>query len=341
MWFLLVPLSLVYSFGVRIRNFCYRAGWLPVDALPRPVISVGNLTVGGTGKTPATLWLAEELARRGYRVAILSRGYHRTASTAVVLECPELCSRPPWRAEKVGDEPAMMAQLHGQRVGVARKRVEAGQLLLQQGRLDIFILDDGFQHRQLRRDLDLVVLGREWEGWLMPAGPFREPRSAVGRAHLYLITGARERWSVFLDRQAPGARWFFGTLEPRCLLAWRGGEWVELPVNLLSQARVLAVCAIAQPERFYGMLRENKAQVVGMLEFPDHHRYSLKDWQRICRAAQDADWIVTTEKDLVKLWEFPAAEKMTLALRVGMVVDEAEDLVGMVERTVQERCVAG
>ena len=179
-WILVVPLSLFYFLAVQIRNLLYAREWLPVKSLPSAVISIGNLTVGGTGKTPTTLWLGRELAQRGYRVAILSRGYKRNEQEPKVLE-PSSDARLSLGVgddvSEAGDEPLMMAKVFGQRVGVGKNRYEVGTQLLRQTQVDVFLLDDGFQHRKLKRDLDLLLLGSNGQGWVLPAGPFRDSYS--------------------------------------------------------------------------------------------------------------------------------------------------------------------
>jgi tetraacyldisaccharide 4'-kinase len=340
LWLFLLPFSFVYSFGIRVRNFLYSFGWMPIKGLPCAVVSVGNLVVGGTGKTPTTLWLAQELGKRGYRVAILSRGYKRTGKKPVVLEpgIGQSDSFAQWKGPlDAGDEPVMMAAVHGHRVGVGRKRYQVANMLLGFSVVDVFLLDDGFQHRQLRRDLDLLLLGWDWNGWLIPAGPFREPRSALARAHLYLITGSKDKWKSILGRAQETSDPFFGSIEPKALLAREGDQWTELPLSLLSHAKVLTVCAIANPYSFYRMIQEWEAEIVDTIEFSDHHRYSIKDWKRIINAARHADRIVTTEKDMVKLAQFPFAKRGLLALRVSMVVESGDALVSVVERTIHEK----
>jgi len=337
LWLPAFPLSLVYSLAVRVRNLLYSIGCIPNQSLSRAVVSVGNLTVGGTGKTPTTLWLAQELGRRGYRVGILSRGYKKTGRNPVILE-PAL--EPMGESEdsfRAGDEPFMMARLFGQRVGVGKRRFDIGKQLLQSGEIDIFLLDDGFQHRRLRRDLDLLVLGADWKGGLIPAGPFREPRAAICRADLYLATGAGEQWGSLLARYQKKAAPFLGALQPKALSGIDGGRRKEYPLALLGMKKILAVSGIANPDSFYRMIHDWEGQIVEALEFPDHHRYTAKDWQRINRAARAADLVVTTEKDLLKLALFPFSKDKLLALRVEMVVENGDSLVRAVEEVIQRK----
>jgi len=309
-------------------------GWLREDELPCAVVSVGNLTVGGTGKTPTTLWLAEEMACRGHRVAILSRGYGRKGSRSLILEpgCDPLAD-----SSSTGDEPMIMAALYGQRVGVGKKRYDVATRMLQKTDLDVILLDDGFQHRRLRRDLDILLLGRDWKGWILPAGPFREPREGLRRAHRYIVTGSTDRWQAILARTTGQSSCLHGSLKPQGLVARDDHRWVKVPLGKISGSKVLAVSGIADASGFYQMIQEWGGEIVDTLEFPDHHRYSTKDWQRISRSARRVDRIITTEKDLVKLVRFPFARDGIYALRVAMVVAEGDQLIDDVEAVLRAK----
>ncbi|HXG53419.1 MAG TPA: tetraacyldisaccharide 4'-kinase [candidate division Zixibacteria bacterium] len=325
----LLPFALAYRTAVQARNLTYAAGWRKGMRLDRPVISVGNLTVGGTGKTPACIWLARELERRGYRVGVLSRGYRRKSREVVVLSGG---GRPPAGADGAaevdlaGDEPAMMARLHGCRVAVGADRYESARVLLAREPVDVFILDDGFQHRRLARDVDVLLLGSDTDGRLLPVGPFREPVGSLRRADYYLVTGGAQRWK----RRLPSGeerRWFEARLQPRALIAGDGQGWKEFPLSLLYRSKIVAVSGIGNPEGFYRTIQEWEGEIVEAVEFEDHHAYSAADWQRINRLARNCDLIVTTEKDLLKLLRFPFARYQLLALRMALAVDEGERLV--------------
>jgi len=334
LWFLFLPLSFFYLLAVLLRNFLYSVACLRSRELPCPVVSVGNLTVGGTGKTPTTLWLAQELSERGYSVAILSRGYKRKGSAPRILE-------PGFNqfedALSVGDEPLIMAAIYGQKVGVGRKRYEVAKQLLSESKVDVFLLDDGFQHRRLRRDLDLLLLGEDWKGWTLPAGPFREPKSALGRAHYFLITGSREKWQAFLAREPKMSECFTGSLEPNGLLARDDNRWIEMPLATMSGSKILAVSGIANAAPFYRMIQDWGGDIVDTIEYPDHHDYSTKDWQEISRAVRHVDRVITTEKDMIKLVQFPFAKGRLYALRVNMVVEKGDELVDAVEETLRAK----
>jgi tetraacyldisaccharide 4'-kinase len=285
------------------------------------------------------IWLAIELEKLGYRVAILSRGYRkehgffpwRAAGNGVAAindPCDPRC---------VGDESAMMARWFGQKVGVGKIRYEAAKRLLNEGMVDVFILDDGFQHRRLRRDLDVLLLGSDWNGWMIPAGPFREPRRALGRAHLLVVTGAREPWEPWVEEHRKRGAIFYGTLEPQGLLTMERDQSREKPLALLAGKKIVAVSAIANPIPFYRMIHDWEGEIVDAIEFPDHYEYSTEDWRRINHAARQGDLIVTTEKDLIKLVFFPFAREKLFALRVSMVIQGADSLVQMVREAIQKK----
>jgi tetraacyldisaccharide 4'-kinase len=328
-WILLVPLSSVYLFLVHIRNALYSLGWIRIRALPRPVISIGNLTVGGTGKTPSCLWLAHELEKRGFKVAILSRGYRRRRSKPLILDARNDLSgdgEGKLDISAAGDEPFMMSRVYGQVVGIGINRYQTAQDLLSKRNVDVFLLDDGYQHRQLRRDVDLLLLGMDCRGCVLPAGPFREPIQSLRRADYFLITGAVETWRPLVPRDGD-KRCFAGSLRSVALIGFDSNRWKEYPLSLLYRSKILAVTGIADTRGFYRMIHDWEGEIVDSLEFPDHHSYSARDWQQINRLSRHIDLVITTEKDIVKLIAFPFAKDKLLALRVAMAVENGDVLV--------------
>lgn len=338
LWLLLLPASFLYRVGVQIRNLMFAWGVLKSVRLPRPVVSVGNLTVGGTGKTPTCIWLAQELSKRGLRVGILSRGYRRHDSAPVVVNPSDNGSINSARDDelfKSGDEPLMMARLYGQHVGVAKDRSEAARALLNSADVDVFILDDGFQHRRVRRDFDLLLLGHDSSGSLLPAGPFREPRRNLRRASGLLVTGNTERWNALLPKKASTSL-FAGSLEAIALIGFGSNRWKEFPLGLLCQRKILTVTGIAEPRGLYEVLHQWEGELIDTLEFPDHHFYTARDWQQINRMARLVDLIITTEKDIIKLIRFPFAKDKLLALRVAMTVENGAALVGSIVDKIEQ-----
>lgn len=331
-----LPASCFYCFAVQIRNALFDWGWFKATRLPRPVVSVGNLTVGGTGKTPACLWLAQELKKRGFKVAILSRGYRRHERKAVVLRSQALNGEPGKNDDllRAGDEPLMMARLYGQNVGVCKNRSEAAEQLLQATEADVFILDDGFQHRWIDRDVDLLLLGSASSGWLLPVGPFREPRKNLRRADFLLETAAGSEWKNVIPENLRAAS-FAAALRPLSLVGFNSHQLKEYPLTLLYRSKILTVTGIADPKGLYRLVYDCDGEIVNTLEFPDHHVYTTGDWQKINRMGRLVDLIITTEKDILKLQRFPFAKDKLLALRVAMHVENGAALVDAIVRKLQ------
>lgn len=315
------PLSSLFGVGVGMRGLAYRAGLLRARSAPIPVISVGNLAVGGTGKTPMTLWLARTLMARGIPTAIVSRGYGgSTPGVAIVSPGADA----PCTPDLVGDEPVMLAKSFSGPVITARRRL-AGALAAARLGCRVIVLDDGFQHRALVRAFDLVLVdGRR--GPLLPAGPMREPLAALRRADAVVLLEGEEPpdpvpANVAVHRMQ---------LEAVALVESRERQWVERPLGDLATRRVLAVSGIERPDRFYRAISRWDAVIADVFEYPDHHCYTAEDWQQIGRRGHAVDLIVTTEKDLVKLEAFPFATGKLVALRIAPRVERAEELIGAV-----------
>jgi tetraacyldisaccharide 4'-kinase len=342
LWLLLVPLSWIFYVLVALRNLWFSLNWRRPMVLDRPVISVGNLTVGGTGKTPSCVWLVRALQRRGLKAGILTRGYGGKRSAPFVLlgngnGVALLAS-----AEEVaagGDEPCMLAKLYGHTVAVCAQRHLAARELLNRSEVDVFILDDGFQHRRVKRDADIVLLGSDAPGWVLPAGPFREPPKVARRADFLLVTGAEDAWQSLI-KSFRGDACFKAELCPVALIGYQGTQWKEYPLSLLYRNRIVVVAGIAHPERFYRTLHEFECDIMDILEFPDHYHYTVSDWQRINRVGRSAELVLTTEKDIVKLARFPFARDKLLALRVEMVVENGDALIAaLLERVSRQPVV--
>jgi tetraacyldisaccharide 4'-kinase len=280
---LLWPASKLYGVGVSLRTRLYAHGWRKQKHLKAAVISVGNLSVGGTGKTPLVIWLAEKLLGQGQRVAILTRGYRGTAGSS--------------------DEVELMRSRLQNRVifGVGKNRFIEGQRIESHQAIDIFLLDDGFQHLELARDLDVVLMdaSRPMAGSLLPAGPMREPVSALTRAGIIIFTrtenaaGAKEAIQRLSNLPIFSAS--------TRLLGFRSidGEGSLQTVADLGGGLFFAFCGIGNPGAFVRDLQRWGIILTGHMFFADHHRYTLEDVQAIGRAATrlGAKFLLTTEKD--------------------------------------------
>jgi tetraacyldisaccharide 4'-kinase len=318
---LLVPAAGVYGAAVAVRNAAYDRGWLRTTRVPAHVVSVGNLTVGGTGKTPVALWIAEQLRARGRRVAIVARGYRKRRKGVVVVSTG---AGPLVTPEEGGDEAVMLAHRFAGPVVTAERRAEGAAHACSVLGCDTIVLDDGFQHRALARDVDVVVLADDpAAARLLPAGSRREPWSALRRAHLALTVGGAAVPVV----GPPAVRI---DVEPRALVSIRDGAWETSPLGALAGADVVAVAGVARPARFVATLAGLGARVVRTLTFPDHHAYGPDDLAAIAAAAA-AGRLVTTEKDLVKLQS--AGLPGLVALRIGLVVADPEAVLTRVAPT--------
>ena len=299
------PLSFLYGQAVQARAGLYKSGALRQHRLAAPVLSVGNITFGGTGKTPFVEFLARRLRFEGFRPAILSRGYGRRSRGVVVVSRGE---GPVVSVETGGDEPvALAARLPGVVVVVAERRVAAGRAaaLLH---ANLFILDDGYQHLALARDANLLLLDSRdpfGGGKLPPFGRLREPLSAMARADAIIFTRAErgepsEEVLQTVARLHPGTPVFQARIRPDGL---RDEEGSPVDLRDVARRRCVAVSGVAQPARFSAALRDLDLSPEEAFIFADHHRYSDRDLKQIRKAADrtGASLLVTTDKDAVKL----------------------------------------
>lgn len=334
---LLAPLGQVYSLIQQLRAGLYRLGILKAQRLPRPVVSIGNITVGGTGKTPVTAYIARLLLGQGYKVAVLSRGYGGSleGQSLVVSDGATIMLGP----LECGDEPYLLAStVPGLMVVIGTDRYAAGQLALQQLVPDIFLLDDGFQHLRLCRDLNILLLDSSrpfGNGWTLPAGLLREPAAAARRADLVILTRSSE--GVALVPQASGI--------PRCtsrhritgLLPLSGGQ--SALFSSLANSKVLAFAGIADPSSFFDELKSRGLNLVHTIRLPDHTTYTKSDLSAIMEAIDKygAEVAITTEKDGVKLHGVPLElSKRVLLAHLELTIPEPalleESLFNLLEK---------
>lgn len=326
---LLAPFSLVYGAVVMLRNRLFDHGFIKQEKLPVRVISIGNITVGGTGKTPMVIRLADMLKDHGFRPAVLSRGYGGKAKSPVnVVSKGSQVLMP---HQDAGDEPVLIAKsLAEVPILTGPRRVVTGAWALQNLDVDVLILDDGMQHRRLFRDINIVLcnivnpLGNEW---VLPAGPLREPKTALKRADILIAVGthddiARRSFTIPLKIDAPLFKCYY---RPRYFLY--GSREEEFPLELVRGKKVLAFCGIGNPSAFLHTIRALGADIAVFMPFADHHRYRFRDASLISSKARlhGAQLIVTTEKDKVKIQEFDFMLSDVYALRVEMEFLEGQD----------------
>ncbi len=323
---LLLPLVPLYAAGLALRELRLNRGWEQARWLWYPVISIGNLSTGGSGKTPLVITLARLLSARGFHVDVLSRGYGRTRRQ------PALVS-PDGTADEYGDEPLLIARKSGVPVYVAAERYDAGRLAEQQfiqqgGELSadrvpsVFILDDGFQHRQLNREIDILLVNRDdWHDHLLPAGNLREARSAAKRASILGIPANEPGFDADLRS--------WGWTGP----IWRLGRHMEIPQ---VAGPVVAFCGIARPEQFFGGLGSAGLSLASQIIFADHHSYAARDIENLVATArkEGAIALVTTEKDATRLGNLVSTFPADLPLetvRLSVEIQDEQNAVATLE----------
>lgn len=332
----LQPAAWVYGAVMALRRAAYRRGWLASAQLPAPVVSIGNLTVGGSGKTPTVIALAEWLQAAGWSVGIVTRGYRgRREQDPLLVSDGRTVTADVGRA---GDEAVLLARrLPGVSVAVGRRRAEAGRLVLAEARHNVapplILMDDGFQHLALRRDVNLLLLdvGQPMlNGALLPCGPLRERWSAVRDAGAILLVHRSGEAGLDPARPSPLPRLrelgfagplFSATIQPSDLVACSSGA--RRPLQSLAGARVALCSGIGQPGPFREMVAAAGAVIGEEWIFEDHHAYARHEIDTMARRAREAgaDMIVTTEKDGVKLAEWPLAGPPVMAVRVRVTVE--------------------
>lgn len=340
---LLALFSMLYRGAVTLRLCAYKHGFCKARSLPGFVVSVGNLTTGGTGKTPAVITLGKWGVQKGYRTAILSRGFggRRQDDVVEVSDGKEIfCD-----ADMAGDEPFLMARaVPGAAVVIAKKRYRAGQYAHKKFGTQLFILDDGFQHLGLRRDLNVVLMDTAHpfgNGHLLPWGPLREPISELSRADAMVLTrfhqGAPgESMKAFLNRRFPSIPLFYADHAPKQVV-FPGISRIQSPECLLSK-RVVAFAGIGDPGSFKYTLEKAGAHVVGFRKFSDHYAYSPGDIATLIRMKDKtgADYLLTTEKDWVRIQRIsPMASDMAYLTVAFSFLPESGGIFKMIKAGVE------
>lgn len=332
---LLWPLSILYSLVVRTKTWCYARGIFHAKKLPGVVISVGNLTVGGTGKTPMALAIAERLIQQQRKVAILTRGYRGSANN------------PGARGEPQSDEVALLRERLGGKVqfGVGADRYKNGITLARHG-VDTFVLDDGLQHLKLARDCNIVLVDATnpfGSGRVLPAGRLREPLSALGRADLIVITRSVQAPSPAIEailRRHTTSQIFYASTRLESVLRIPRLD-VPLREEESRKARFLAFCGIGNPPAFFDDLRAWGFQVAGERSFADHHSYTEAEAAELEQSASkcSADALLCTEKDVWNLRNVRFRTLPVYCARISFELPAAfwEELA----RTVEKSAAAG
>ena len=326
-------LSFLYSLVMRFRAVAYATGFFRSFQLPLPVISVGNLTMGGTGKTPTVLLIATELISRGKRVAVLTRGYGGSleGETHIVSDGSSILLSP----DEAGDEPVLLASsLSGLMVVMGSDRYKAGLLAMEKLSPDVFILDDGFQHQRLRRDLDIVLLDSTapfGNSRTIPAGFLREPQSALKRASLVIFTRGDGRKPA--NDLIPAALPYCTSSHSLSGFSMLGNDKL-LPFRQLDGRRIVAFCGIAAPDAFFEGLEAEGVRLVATLAFPDHSEYGVREMEALGRlkAQSKADCFITTAKDAVKLGRYSGIIGDCYVARLELKLHDPAPLINSVDR---------
>lgn len=332
--FVLPPLSLLYGAVTRTRLSLYRRGTFHTTKLERPVISVGNITTGGTGKTPLVEWVSKTLAAKGKKVCILTRGYGRKDPhlQVIVSDGYSVLASP----NEAGDEPYLLAtNLKGLAAVISSAdRIAAGHEAINDFGSDCFVLDDGFQHLRLARDLNIVTIDatNPWGGGtLLPYGRLREKPEGLRRADCVVITRCDQVENLDLlrdeiSRLTDGRPIFHSQMRTARVSSLKNG-----PGYLAPPARLAAFCAVGNPSSFFAHVRRFGFELVQGTSFPDHHIYSQAEIESITRAGQEAgaNALITTAKDAVKLRALSFSVPCYV-LEIEISIDNSEDLTQLI-----------
>ena len=339
---LLTLLAYVYIAGLKLFLLPYKFGIRKQFRLPCPVVSIGNLTVGGTGKTPMTLRLCELLTARGLKVVVLNRGYKgdNEYGVAIVSDGKRILLTP----EQAGDEATMLAgMLKGIPVIVGKDRRVSGTLAVKEFQPDLILLDDGMQFYQLHRDFEITLLLSEMpfdNGWPFPRGKMREPMTHLRRSSAVVLTQTDRvtpdsiaALKLRVNKLAPGKPIFEATFKPTELVPLAGNDQKEL--EWLRGRKIGAFCALGNPEGFQGQLTELGAEVVHWHAFPDHHNLTMGELQQFLEQAASvgAEAVIVTDKDGVKLP--PVMRPLPIyTLRARMILNDEEGFVNLMLKAV-------
>jgi tetraacyldisaccharide 4'-kinase len=340
------PLSAIFAVGVALRNGLYDRGVFKTRKLSRPVVSVGNISVGGSGKTPFVIAFGQLLKARGIAFDVLSRGYGRRSAETSVVD-------PKGTPEQFGDEPLLIARKLDAPVIVGADRHRAGLLAEQKYASKLHLLDDGFQHRRLHRDFDIVMApASDLEDTLLPVGRLREPLFSLRRADVVVSdrgesappetvpfvrgrgTDSRDAVEKAMEGEKQPARTSLRVLPVEI---WRMKRNVYLDE---TSRKPLAFCGIARPQQFFAHLQELGIELAGMVSFSDHHRYNENDLARLLRAKSraGADGFITTEKDAINLGMLADRLQPLKVAQLRLTLEDPEQALSTLLSTLERRC---
>jgi len=308
------PLTGLFGAATTLRNTLFDRGVLSARRLEQPVVSVGNLSVGGSGKTPFVIALGELLQARGIRFDVLSRGYGRKTRGVLIVEADG-------NASDFGDEPLLIARRLGVPVVVGESRYAAGQLAEQKFQPQLHILDDGFQHRSLARDFDIVLMTeRDFGDSLLPSGRMREPLSSLQRADAIVLPGGLAEDHPALQQKT----------------IWRIGR--ELVLSNPPSSPIV-FCGIARPEQFFAQVRASGIAPAAEVGFRDHHAYDKRDIERlrVMQGKIGAGGFLTTEKDAVNLGPLQADLNPLAVAVLSVTLDHPTEVVDTILATIAKR----
>lgn len=341
----LLPLSLssyIYLFIITIRSSLYHLGMLKRYSADCKTLTIGNLTVGGTGKTPTVCLIAGYLNKKGIKTAVVCRGYRGkdTARPLVVSDRQKIMAD----AASAGDEAYMLAKkLPGVPVIAGKDRVKALKMAVSLFNTEIILLDDGFQHLRLKRDIDIVLINSEnpfGNGFLIPRGTLREPVKALKRADIILITKSGPPHDCIelkktIQAHNPAAPVFKSVYKPSKMINPCTGTGI--PAERLQDKRVSCFCSIGDPESFISILLDMGLSLTDKIFFPDHHQYSLSDHNRIKKIAERSDYLITTEKDIAKI----TPDMLKIENLAVLEIEEVIDNTDLFFKTLQNKMTMG
>jgi len=321
------PLTGLYGAATALRNTLFDRGVISSQRLEQPVVSIGNLSMGGSGKTPFVIALGELLKARGIRFDVLARGYRRKTRGVLVVETDG-------NAADFGDEPLLIARRLGVPVIVGESRYDAGRVAEQKFQPQLHILDDGFQHRSLARDFDIVLMTEsDFDDRLLPSGRLREPLSSLARADVVVLPAG-----MGLDhptsRRDAACRVSLGAIQQKPI--WRIERKLVLPT---VPSAPIVFCGIARPEQFFAQVRAAGITPAAEVEFRDHHAYNRSDLNRLLtmRGKLGAGGFLTTEKDAVNLGSLQADLKPFAVATLSLTLDHPTDIVDAILARITER----